>query len=113
MEQKFTVAGTAMQKGITKVRFANDLVSRIKILVKNNCEKINLIELPEPMTKLEALKHLETLNWGDKDFDAGYAITEKLYEKNKEAKEVNIKSQFQLLKFVQEKLIQQLLRLRY
>jgi len=38
------------------------------------------------MTKLEALKHLESLNWGDKDFDAGYAITEKLYEKNKDAK---------------------------
>ena len=38
------------------------------------------------MTKLEALKHLESLNWGEKDFDAGYAITEKLYEKNKEAK---------------------------
>lgn len=86
MEQKFKVAGTAMLNGITKVRFANDLVSRIKILVKNNCENINLIELPEPMTKLEALKHLESLNWGDKDFDAGYAITEKLYEKNKDAK---------------------------
>ncbi len=86
MESKFTVAGTAAQHGVTKVRFANDLVSRIKILVKNNCENINLIELPEPMTKLEALKHLESLNWGDKDFDAGYAITEKLYEKNKDAK---------------------------
>ena len=86
MEQTFTVAGTAKQNGITKVRFANDLVSRTKILIKNNCENINLIELPEPMTKLEALKHLESLDFGAKDFDAGYAITEKLYEKNKEAK---------------------------
>jgi hypothetical protein len=75
MEKKFTVAGTASQHGITKVRFANDIVSRTKILIKNNCENINLIELPEPMTKLEALKHLESLNWGDKDFDAGYAIS--------------------------------------
>ena len=86
MEQTFTVAGTAMQNGITKVRFANDLVSRTKILIKNNCENINLVELPEPMTKLQALKYLETLDFGKKDFDAGYAITEKLYEKNKEAK---------------------------
>ena len=61
-------------------------MSRTKILIKNNCENINLIELPEPMTKLEALKYLETLDFGKKDFDAGYAITEKLYEKNKEAK---------------------------
>jgi hypothetical protein len=86
MEKKFTVAGTASQHGITKVRFANDIVSRTKILIKNNCENINLIELPEPMTKLQALKYLESLNWGEKDFDAGYAITEKLYEKNKDAK---------------------------
>jgi len=86
MEKKFTVAGTASQHGTTKVRFANDIVSRTKILIKNNCENINLIELPEPMTKLQALKYLESLNWGEKDFDAGYAITEKLYEKNKEAK---------------------------
>ena len=97
MEQKFTVAGTAAQNGITKVRFANDLVSRIKILVKNNCENINLIELPEPMTKLEALKHLESLGWGDKDFDAGYAITEKLYEKNKEAKRGEYKKPISIL----------------
>ena len=40
MEKKFTVAGTASQHGITKVRFANDLVSRTKILIKNNCENI-------------------------------------------------------------------------
>ena len=59
MEKKFTVAGTASQHGITKVRFANDLVSRTKILIKNNCENINLVELPEPMTKLEALKYLD------------------------------------------------------
>ena len=86
MEKTFTVAGTASQHGVTKVRFANDLVSRTKILVKNKCENINLVELPEPMTKLDALKYLETLDFGKKDFDAGYAITEKLYEKNKEAK---------------------------
>ena len=34
MESKFTVAGTAKQHGITKVRFANDLVSRIKYLLR-------------------------------------------------------------------------------
>ena len=76
MEKKFTVAGTASQHGITKVRFANDLVSRIKILVKNNCENINLVELPEPMTKLEALKYLETLDFGAKDLIIGFV---KLY----------------------------------
>ena len=51
----------------------------------NNCENIYHWS-PQPTTKLEALKYLETLDFGKKDFDAGYAITEKLYEKNKEAK---------------------------
>ena len=37
-EKTFTVAGTATNAdGTVKVRFANDLVARIKILNKNNC----------------------------------------------------------------------------
>ena len=55
----FTVAGTATNAdGTVKVRFANDLVARIKILNKNNCTNINLMELPKAMTKAEACQHL-------------------------------------------------------
>jgi len=93
MEKKFTVAGTATQHGITKVRFANDFVSRYKILLKNGCDPINLIELPEPMTKLEALRHLESLNWQEDD---GYAVTSKLYEIMKEAKKGEFKKEISL-----------------
>ena len=82
MEQKFTVAGTAAQHGVTKVRFANDLVSRIKILVKNKCENINLIELPEPMTKLEALKYLHDKNIPG---EAGVAIAKEFAKRSKRA----------------------------
>ena len=58
-EKTFTVAGTATNSdGTVKVRFANDLVARIKILNKNNCTNINLVELPKAMTKMEALQHL-------------------------------------------------------
>ena len=57
----FTVAGTATNPdGTTKARFANDLVARIKILNKAKCTAINLMELPSPMTKLEAVKVLKT-----------------------------------------------------
>jgi hypothetical protein len=36
-EKLFTVAGTATNPdGTTKARFANDMVSRVKILTKNN-----------------------------------------------------------------------------
>jgi len=57
-EKTFTIVGTAINKdGTIKVRWANDLVTRIKILDKNGCEDIDLIELPVGLTKLEAAKH--------------------------------------------------------
>ena len=90
-EKLFTVAGTATQNGNTKVRFANDLVARIKILNKNNCTDINLVELPSPMTNLQALQYLTEQGITG---DAGYAVANKLAEKSKIAKkgEVSIKA---------------------
>jgi hypothetical protein len=88
LEKTFTVAGTATQNGNTKVRFANDLVARIKILNKNGCTDINLVELPTPMTKLQALQYLtESGITGD----AGYAVAGKLAEKTKIAKKGEVK----------------------
>ena len=84
-EKLFTVAGTATNSnGTAKARFANDLVARIKILNKAGCTNINLIELPSPMTKLQALQHLQSL--GITDGDAGYAVANKLAEKTQVAK---------------------------
>lgn len=54
----FTVAGVSTQHGITKVRFANDLVSRLKVLSKGGHSPLELIELPRPMTKAEACQYL-------------------------------------------------------
>jgi hypothetical protein len=89
-EKTFTVAGTATNAdGTVKVRFANDLVARIKILNKNNCTNINLMELPKAMTKLEALQHLQTL--GITIGDAGFAVANKLAEKSKVAKKGEVK----------------------
>ena len=90
-EKLFTVAGTATHKGVTKVRFANDLVARIKILNKAGCTNINLVELPEPMSKLQALQHLQTL--GITEGDAGFAVSNKLAEKSKVAKKGEVKVQ--------------------
>ena len=88
MEKLFTVAGTATQHGVTKARFANDLVARIKILNKNGCTDINLVELPKPMTKLRALQYLQEQGVTG---DAGYAVANKLAEKTKIAKKGEIK----------------------
>ena len=84
-EKLFSVAGTATNPdGTTKARFANDLVSRHKILNKSGCTDINLIELPHAMTKLQALQYLtETQGYTG---DASYAVANKLAEKTKLAK---------------------------
>ena len=89
-EKTFTVAGTAKNSdGTVKARFANDLVARIKILNKAGCTDINLIELPQAMTKLQALQHLQTV--GITEGDAGYAVANKLAEKAKIAKKGEVK----------------------
>lgn len=54
----FTVAGTSTNKGVTKVRFAQDYVGRFKILNKNGHENIELIELGESMSKADICKML-------------------------------------------------------
>jgi hypothetical protein len=89
-DKLFTVAGTATNPdGTTKARFANDLVARIKILNKAGCTNINLMELPQPMTKLQALQYLT--EQGHTQGDAGYAVSAKLAEKSKVAKKGEVK----------------------
>ena len=84
----FTVAGTATNPdGTTKVRFANDLVARVKILTKSGCTNIELVELPQPMTKLAALEYLQEQRRAG---DEGYVIANKLAEKAKVARRKDI-----------------------
>ncbi len=53
-EKVFSVAGIATDKrGNTKVRYANDLVNRIKVLSRDNFTNINLIELDNEYDKFE------------------------------------------------------------
>ena len=56
----FKVIGISTLNGVTKVRFANDMVSRVKILNKDGHKDINLIELTTPLSKPDAVKHLKT-----------------------------------------------------
>lgn len=59
-DKLYTVAGVSTLNGETKARFAND-VMRIKVLAKNGHTDIQLVELPNEMTKIEASKFLATL----------------------------------------------------
>ena len=54
MTQKtFNVAGTSTLNGITKIRFANDFVIRLKILYKNGHDNVELMELGRELTKAQ------------------------------------------------------------
>ena len=56
----FKVTGISTLNGQTKVRFANDLVSRVKILNKSGHKDIELMELPTALSKADCVKHLKT-----------------------------------------------------
>ena len=66
----FKVIGISTLNGVTKVRFANDMVSRVKILNKDGHKDINLIELTAPLSKADAVKHLKTTDLYVKFADA-------------------------------------------
>jgi hypothetical protein len=57
-DKTFSVAGTSTNNGITKIRFANDFVSRLKILYKNGHENVELIELGGEFTKAQVCQIL-------------------------------------------------------
>jgi hypothetical protein len=59
--QTFKVAGITVHNGNAKVRFTDDMVRRIKQFTKGGASRVDFVELPSEMTKVEALKHLATL----------------------------------------------------
>jgi len=58
----FKVIGISTLNGKTKVRFANDLATRIKNLVKNGHTNVDLFELPEAMTKEAGIAYARANN---------------------------------------------------
>jgi hypothetical protein len=62
----YTYSGTSTCKGTTKVRFANDAM-RVKVLAKTGHSNIDLIELPDAMTKEEAVAYLIQIAFWDKN----------------------------------------------
>lgn len=56
--QTFSVAGTSTLNGVTKIRFANDAIGRMMILIKNGHEDVNLIELGGEFSKAEVCQVL-------------------------------------------------------
>jgi hypothetical protein len=65
MSTTYSHAGVSKLDGEFKVRFANDAL-RTKVLQKNGHSHIDIVELKNPMTKLDAVAYLLSI-----DFDNG------------------------------------------
>ena len=62
MSKLVAVAGVSKCNGVTKVRFASDMV-RTKTLVKTGHSDIDLIEFPSAMTKEDAVAYLLSIGF--------------------------------------------------
>ena len=56
--QTFKVVGITTHGDSTKVRFTDDMVRRIKQFTKGGATRCDFIELPNEMSKVEALKYM-------------------------------------------------------
>ena len=71
MDKMFTVAGVSTLNGVVKYRVANSL-KRDAVLKKSGHTDIKLIELPNPMTKEDAVAYLLSIDFanGNKEVQA-------------------------------------------
>ena len=67
MSKTFTHAGVSKLNGSFKVRFANDAM-RTKVLIKSGHTDIDLMELPNPMSKEDAIAYLLSIDFATDKF---------------------------------------------
>lgn len=89
-EQSFKVAGITTHGMSTKVRFTEDLVRRVKQFTKGGASRIDLVELPNEMTKIEALKYLATHSSFQSAEDQA-TIADAISDRTKESKKAVVK----------------------
>ena len=81
----FTVVGITDHGGNVKVRFTDDMVRRVKQFAKGGASRIDFVELPNPMTKIEALKYMLTCKEFSSEDDQA-TIQDTLEDKEREAR---------------------------
>ena len=80
----FSVAGITVHNGNAKVRFTDDLVRRVKQFSKGGATRCDFIELPESMSKVDALKYMLTAPQFQSAEDQA-TIADTLQDKEKQA----------------------------
>ena len=89
-KQTFKVAGITTHNTVSKVRFTDDMVRRVKQFSKGGATRIDLVDLPSEMTKVEALKYLQAHS----DFQSAEdqaLIADALADREKTKREVSVK----------------------
>ena len=84
-DKLFTHAGVSRLKGQFKSRFATDS-GRVKVLIKTGHDCIDMIELPEPMTKIAAIEYLISINFDDGRAEIRAALEDGLARRTKTQK---------------------------
>ena len=89
-KQTFKVAGMTTNNGNTKVRFTDDMVRRIKQFTKGGHTRVDFVDLPSEMNKIEALNYLATHANFQSPADQA-TIADTLADKLKEANKGTVK----------------------
>ena len=88
----FTVAGIVVQNGRTTVRFSEDLGRRVKQFSKGGATRIDFVELPNAMNKIDGLRHLMSLpNFASAEDQA--TLAEYLADRERDARKGEVKVQ--------------------
>ena len=82
--QTFKVVGITVHNNEAKVRFTHDMARRVKQFSKGGAERIDFIELPNEMTKIDALKYMLTCKEFSSEDDQA-TIRDTLEDKEREA----------------------------
>lgn len=60
-DKLFTIAGVSDNGKVSKARFTNDICRRVKVLAKRGHTRSDFVQLPQPMTKVDAIRYMMTL----------------------------------------------------
>ena len=88
----FSVAGITVHNGNAKVRFTDDMGRRVKQFSKGGASRVDFVQLPQAMNKIDALKYLLTVsNFASAEDQA--TLSETLADREKEARKGEVKVQ--------------------
>ena len=88
--QTFKVVGITEHNGNVKVRFTHDMVRRVKQFSKGGAQRIDFVELPTEMNKIDALKYMLTCREFSSEDDQA-TIQDTLEDKIKEFSKGGVK----------------------